>query len=650
MSNEQIIKMQELIKELNTASERYYNSDKTIMTDKEWDEKFDELKQLEHETNILLSNSPTQNVGYEVKSKLNKITHEIPLKSLGKTKSIDDLQKFISNNEILIMDKGDGLTCELIYDNGELIQGSTRGNGTIGEDITHNVKTFKNIPLQIDFKGYLKLSGESVILDDDFELINSKLNETDRYSNSRNLVAGSVRQLDSKICGNRNVRFYAFNLLECKEKEFTAKEEQFKFLNKLGFEIIEYTKYNTEQNLEESISKMQQSAYDKGFPIDGLVFAYNNIEYANSLGDTLHHPLHSIAYKFYDEEYETKYITTEWQVSRTGMINPVAKFKPIEIEGSVVERATLHNLDYFQDLKLGQGDVIKVIKANQVIPKVTGNQTMSNTEIIPTKCPICGGNTKEKLLKTARVLICINPECSAKHISRIAHYCSRNAMNIDGLSEKTIEKFVNLGYLKNIDDIYELEQYKEEIVNLEGFGEKSYNNMIKAIEKSKQCKLENFIYALGVPNVGLGTATLLVKQFKNIDKIMNCNLTEIYGIDGIGDVVGSEIYNYFIINKDSINLVNNLLKYITFEEVQESTSNKLEGRTFVITGDVHVFKNRNEIKSKIEELGGKVTGSISKKTDYLINNDVESTSSKNKKAKELNIPIITEEEFIEMIQ
>ncbi|MCD3216883.1 NAD-dependent DNA ligase LigA [Clostridium botulinum] len=646
----QIQRVKKLIKELNDASNKYYNSDKTAMTDKEWDDKFDELKQLEQETGVVFSNSPTQKVGYEVKSKLDKVVHNIPLKSLEKTKSINNLEKFIGEKTIIIMDKGDGLTCELIYENGELIQGSTRGNGTVGEDITHNVKTFKNIPLQIDFKGYLKLSGESVILDRDFELINSKLDEADKYSNSRNLVAGSVRQLDSKICSNRNVRFYAFNLLECENVDFKTKEDQFKFLNQLGFEIIEYTKYDPKQDLEGIISNMQKSAYERGFPIDGLVFTYNDIKYANSLGDTLHHPLHSIAYKFYDEEYETKYITTEWQVSRTGMINPVAKFEPVEIEGSVVERATLHNLDYFQDLKLGQGDTIKVIKANQVIPKVMSNKTMSNAEVIPIECPVCRGKTEEKLLKTARVLICTNLECSAKHISRITHYCSRNAMNIDGLSEKTIEKFVNLGYLKDIDDIYDLEQYKEEIINIDGFGLKSYNNMIEAIEKSKHCKLENFIFALGIQNVGLGTAKLLVKKFKSIDKIMNCNLEEIYSIDGVGDVVGNEIYKYFVINQDSINLVSKLLKYIHFEEVKENNSNKLQGKTFVITGDVHIFKNRNEVKAKVEEMGGKVTGSVSKKTNYLINNDSESASSKNKKAKDLNIPIITEEEFLEMIK
>ncbi|QPW62090.1 NAD-dependent DNA ligase LigA [Clostridium botulinum] len=646
----QIQRVKKLIKELNDASNKYYNSDKTVMTDKEWDDKFDELKQLEQETGVVFSNSPTQKVGYEVKSKLDKVVHNIPLKSLEKTKFINNLEKFIGEKTIIIMDKGDGLTCELIYENGELIQGSTRGNGTVGEDITHNVKTFKNIPLQIDFKGYLKLSGESVILDRDFESINSKLDEADKYSNSRNLVSGSVRQLDSKICSNRNVRFYAFNLLECENVDFKTKEDQFKFLNQLGFEIIEYTKYDQKQDLEGIISNMQKSAYERGFPIDGLVFTYNDIKYANSLGDTLHHPLHSIAYKFYDEEYETKYITTEWQVSRTGMINPVAKFEPVEIEGSVVERATLHNLDYFQDLKLGQGDTIKVIKANQVIPKVMSNNTMSNAEVIPTECPVCGGKTEEKLLKTARVLICTNLECSAKHISRITHYSSRNAMNIDGLSEKTIEKFVNLGYLKDIDNIYDLEQYKEEIINIDGFGLKSYNNMIEAIEKSKHCKLENFIFALGIQNVGLGAAKLLVKKFKSIDKIMNCNLEEIYSIDGVGDVVGNEIYKYFIINQDSINLVNKLLKYIHFEEAKENNSNKLQGKTFVITGDVHIFKNRNEVKAKVEEMGGKVTGSVSKKTNYLINNDSESASSKNKKAKDLNIPIITEEEFLEMIQ
>ncbi|MFC0903744.1 NAD-dependent DNA ligase LigA [Clostridium sp. MT-14] len=648
-----INRIKELVELLNKASDAYYNTDRPIMSDIEFDKLYNELQQLEKETNFIMTTSPTINVGFEVKSKLEKITHTIPLLSLNKTKDINEFSNFVGNKRIILMYKGDGLTHELIYDDGELQQSSTRGNGYIGDIDTFNAKTFKNIPLHINFKGYLKLSGEAVILDKDFEKINSELPPGEQYSNSRNLVAGSIRQLNSKICNKRNVRFYVFSLIECEGKEFKTMREQLKFLESLGFQIINYIskRYVVREALESDINMLRNRAKQEGFPIDGVVVAYNDLDYANSLGNTAHHPLSKLAFKFTDEEYITKYIRTEWQVSRTSMINPVAVFKPIEIDGAVITRATLHNIDYFKALQLGRDDNIHVIRANQVIPKVVGNDTKSNTEVIPDKCPICGAKTEIRLLKTANVLYCINNKCPSKQVAQFSHFVSRDAMNIVGLSEKSIEKFINLGFLKDLPDIYKLEQYKNQIINLEGFGEKSYNKLIKSINNSKNCNLANFIFALGIPNVGLSTAKDLTKYFGNeVNYILNAKINDLLDIKDIGEIVANSIYNWFN-DKDNQDILQELFKYIEFNEKKGMNNNlkDLTGMTFVITGDVHSFKNRNEFKSLIENLNGKVTGSVSKKTNCLINNDITSTTGKNKKAKELNIPIITEEQFNNMI-
>jgi DNA ligase (NAD+) len=651
-----------LIEELNMASDSYYNSDFSILSDFDYDRLFDELKQLENETGLILSNSPTQRVGFEVKSKLEKVTHTIPLKSLDKTKDISELKSFIGHEEVLLMLKGDGLTSEIIHENKTFKQGSTRGNSIIGEDISHNVKTFKKFPLTIGFEGYLKTVGESIIVDEDFIDINKNLSEDDKYSNSRNLVAGSVRQLDSSICAKRNVQLLSFGLLECKdtngkEIEFKTLEDQFAFMKNLGFNIIPYVKINKNNinSLENIIQQLTDLAKDNGIPIDGLVVKFNNIAYGKSLGETNHHPLNALAFKFQNTEYETKYIKTEWQVSRTGLVNPVGVFEPVDLDGAMTERATLHNIDYFEALELGKDNIVSVARQNEVIPKILDNLTRSNTEVIPTECPICKEKTEIRKLKTARVLYCTNDNCPSKKIAQIVHYCSRDAMNIMGVSESIIETFIDKGFIKTIVDLYSLERYKNQIVKLEGFGLKSYENIVKSVETSKTCKLANLLFSIGISNVGRGTAKDISKHFKgSIDTFRKAiqNDFNFSQIEDIGEITNKSVQEFFSID-ENISMFNQLIDILNIEkeETKEVNSNSsIQGLTFVVTGDVIHFKNRKELEAKILELGGKLTGSVSKNTNYLLNNDINSPSSKNQKAKQLNIPIITEDDFLKIIE
>jgi DNA ligase (NAD+) len=651
MMNTQIEKIKKLVRELNEASAMYYNDKQSNMEDQEWDIKFDELKKLEEITGVSMTNSPTINVGYEVKTKLEKVTHSIPLKSLGKTKDIAEIERFIGSKEVLQMLKGDGLTCELIYKGGELFQGSTRGNGTIGEVITHNVKVFKNVPLKINFKGHLKLTGEAIILDSDFILINSKLQEEDKYSNSRNLVAGSVRQLNSQICSDRNVNFMAFALLECDDKTFETMEDQFSFLDSLGFHIIPYFKIDLDfGSLQEHIDILKRQSKEEGIPIDGEVFAYNLLSYANSLKETVHHPLSKIALKFSDDVYETKYIRTEWQVSRTSLINPVGIFQPVDMDGASIERATLHNLDYMMDLQLGKNDIVQVIRANQVIPKIIGNLTKSNTEIIPQYCPICKEPTEIKLLKTAKVLCCTNDNCPSKKISQIEHYCSRNAMNVVGLSEATIEKLIEKGFINDVSDIYKLEEHKKELIKMEGFGTKSYNNLVDSINTSKNCELTNFIYGIGISNVGIGTSECLAKRFKTIDNIRNCNLNELLTIEDIGEITSQSIANYFD-NSNNQELLNKLLEYVSFnveKEVVVGEEGVFNGLSLYCTGTFSCG-NKDTLKKMVEDNGGIYAKGYAKSLGYLVIGSLKG-SSKSEKALKDGVEILSEEMFLKMIK
>jgi DNA ligase (NAD+) len=644
----------ELTNLLKQASAAYYNSETNIMTDKAFDDLYDELKTLETSLGLVLSGSPTQNAGYEVKSKLTKVTHSIPLKSLGKTKLIEDLEIFQEDQDCELMLKGDGLTDEIIYDGGVLIQGSTRGNGTIGEDITHNVKVFNRMPLNISFKGYLKIVGEAVIFDEDFLIVNERAGG--KYSNSRNLVAGSVRQLDSKICADRNVNFMAFGILEMKldgeDVNFKKFHEQLGFLEELGFYVVPHALVSKEEDLEVNINKMKIIAKEMGIPIDGMVLKINDISYGESLGSTSHHPLNAIAFKFYDEESETEYITTEWSTSRTGQLNPVAIFEPVDVSGSVIERATLHNVDYFYDLQLGKGDTITIIKANEVIPKVTGNLTRSHTENVPIECPVCQSKTEIRLLKTAHVLFCTNDDCPSKKIAQFEHFCSRDAMNILGVSEAILEKFIDKGFIKTIPDLYILEQYKDKIVGIDGFGEKSYNKIIDAIRASKQCKLENFIYALGIPNVGKGTSKDLANHFKTIDSFLDALSKKYFfsQIEDIGSITTESLWEWWAPTKTT-EMICELLEHVEFKiEEKKEVNNNLPFSNMKIycTGSFASHK-KEELKTIVEKLGGEFASGYAKSLSMLVVGSLKG-SSKVAKAEKDGVKVLSEEKFLEMIK
>ncbi|MDO4978045.1 MAG: NAD-dependent DNA ligase LigA [Eubacteriales bacterium] len=646
-------RMKELTALLDQAARAYYQEDREIMSNMEYDALYDELLALEKETGIVMAGSPTHKVGYEILSELEKVAHDSPMLSLDKTKNPEDLVGWIGDQEGMLSWKMDGLTVVLTYHDGQLEQAVTRGNGTIGEVITNNAKVFKNLPARIPWDGEVVLRGEAIIHYSDFEKLNASIEDVDaRYKNPRNLCSGSVRQLNNEITAKRNVYFYAFSLVSAEgREEENSVEANMLWLQDMGFTIVPYVKVKAD-NIVEEIQHFSDQIKENDFPSDGLVLIYDDIAYGRSLGRTAKFPRNAIAFKWADEEAETRLIEIEWSPSRTGLINPVAIFEPVELEGTTVSRASLHNISIIESLELGEGDQIKVYKANMIIPQVSENLTKSGNYPIADHCPACGGETVIRMENGVKSLYCANPFCSAKKIKLLTHFVGRDAMNIDGLSEATLTKMTDQGYIEELYDIYRLDRYEEGILEMEGFGEKSYRKLIDSIEASRKTQLFRFVYSLGILNVGSSNAKLLCNHFGNsLERIREASVEEMVEIDGIGEVIARSAVDYFA-NEHNQKVLEKLLEYIIFEqeEVIAEEEKSLNGKTFVITGSVNHFKNRKELKEKVESLGGKVTGSVSAKTDYLINNDNMSSSSKNKKAKELGIPIITEEEFLQMIE
>lgn len=646
-----LARIKELVELLNRASKAYYQEDTEIMSNYEYDKLYDELVQLESEAGIVLAGSPTVNVGYEAVNELPKEEHESPMLSLDKTKSIEALADWIGDNKALLSWKLDGLTIVLTYNNGELQKAVTRGNGEVGEVITNNARVFRNLPLKISFTGELVIRGEAVIGYSDFKKINEKIEALEaKYKNPRNLCSGSVRQLNNEITADRNVKFYAFSLVKADGVKFNnSRREQFEWLKEQGFDVV-YYKMVTGSTLEDTVLEFEKKITDNDLPSDGLVVIYDDIEYGKSLGSTAKFPRDSIAFKWADEKKETKLSEIEWSASRTGLINPVAIFEPVELEGTTVSRASVHNISILEALELGIGDTIEVYKANMIIPQIAENLTRSNTVEIPNNCPVCGHDTIIKEVNDIKTLYCTNSDCEAKKIKAFTLFVSRDAMNIDGLSEATLEKFISSGFIKEFADIYKLSEYKAEIIDMKGFGKDSYNNIEKSIEASRNTTLVRVIYSLGIANIGLSNAKVLCKQYDyDLDKIINADREELAQIDGVGGIIADSIVTYFE-NSDNIEKLNRLLTELNIEKpVIDEETQVLKGKTFVITGSVSRFANRNELKAVIEDKGGKVTGSVTSKTTYLINNDKQSASSKNKKAKELGVEIISEEDFLKMI-
>ncbi len=645
--------MKELVALLDSAARAYYQEDREIMSNFEYDALYDELLALEKETGIVMAGSPTNNVGYEILSELEKVAHDSPMLSLDKTKSPEDLRSWIGAQKGMLSWKMDGLTVVLTYRDGVLAQAVTRGNGTIGEVITNNARVFKNLPSRIPWQGEVVLRGEAIIHYSDFEKLNASIADVDaRYKNPRNLCSGSVRQLNNEITAKRNVYFYAFSLVSAEgREEENSIEANMLWLADMGFTIVPYVMVDAE-NIVQEIQSFSEKIASNDFPSDGLVLIYDDIAYGRSLGRTAKFPRNAIAFKWADEEAETTLLEIEWSLSRTGLINPVAIFEPVELEGTTVSRASLHNISIIEGLQLGQGDHIKVYKANMIIPQVSENLTKSGNYPIAHHCFDDGGTTEIRMENDVKSLYCANPFCSAKKIKLLTHFVGRDAMNIDGLSEATLAKMADQGYIEELYDIYKLDRYEEGIIEMEGFGEKSFKNLMKSIEVSRQTQLFRFVYSLGILNIGSSNAKLLCKHFGNsLDALRQASVEEMVEIDGIGEVIARSVRDYFD-NEHNQKVVEELLKYITFEQEAEVASDQqsLDGKTFVITGSVNHFKNRKELKEKIESLGGKVTGSVSAKTDYLINNDNMSSSSKNKQAKELGIGLLTEGDFLAMIE
>ena len=646
MNESSIKKMKELGEKLREASRAYYQEDREIMSNVEYDALYDTLSALEKETGIVLADSPTVNVGYEAVEQLPKEEHERPMLSLDKTKEREALREFIGEHPTLLSWKLDGLTIVLTYENGELIKAVTRGNGIVGEVITNNARVFKNIPLKISFKGRLVLRGEAIITYSDFEKINETIGDADaKYKNPRNLCSGSVRQLNNEITAKRNVRFYAFSLVSAEGVDFrNSREVQFRWLNEQGFEVVEYRKV-TAETLDEAMDYFAEAVTTNDFPSDGLVALYDDIAYGESLGTTAKFPRNAMAFKWADEMRDTRLLEIEWSPSRTGLINPVAIFEPVELEGTTVSRASVHNISIMKELKLGIGDTIRVYKANMIIPQIAENLTGSGNAPIPHNCPACGQETIVKKENDVECLFCVNPGCPAKKIKSFGLFTSRDAMNIDGLSEATLEKFIARGFIHDFGDIFEISRYKDEIVEMEGFGQKSYDNLMESLERAKETTLPRVIYSLGIANIGLANAKVICRHFDNdLDRIRHASLEEVSDIDTIGPVIAGNLVAYFR-DEDNNRRLDHLMRFLHIQEDSPKQEQIFEGMNFVITGSLVHFENRSEAKELIESLGGKVTGSVTKKTNYLINNDIQSNSSKNKKARELGIPILSEEDF-----
>lgn len=661
--DEKLKRMRELIPILSEASKAYYQESREVMSNFEYDRLYDELLKLEKETGTVFAGSPTQKVGYEILSELPKEQHERPMLSLNKTKSVEELEEWLGDKNGLLSWKMDGLTVVLTYENGVLSKAVTRGNGEIGEVITANARTFINLPTAIVFKGRLVLRGEAVITYPDFERLNAAIPDMDaKYKNPRNLCSGSVRQLNSEITASRNVRFMAFALVQAESAEaadaageeealpdfHNSRKEQFLWLRRLGFETVEFVEV-TARTIGDAVKEFERQIDGYEVPSDGLVLLYDDIAYGQSLGRTAKFPRDSIAFKWQDEVQETTLSYIEWSASRTGLINPVAVFEPVELEGTTVSRASVHNISIMESLELGIGDRITVYKANMIIPQIADNLTRSGVKDIPKICPVCGGATEIRNVNDVKALYCTNPECQAKKIKSFDLFVSRDGLNIDGLSEMTLEKFIAHGFIREFDDIFHLDRHKEEIVSLEGFGEKSYENLTEAAARASHTTLHRLIYGLGIAGIGLANAKVLCRHFSyDLDAMRRADREELCAVDGIGPVLADAWVRFFE-NAGNNEMLDRLLKDLTFEkEEQPAEQQLLAGKTFVITGSLEHFSNRKELQERIEALGGKAAGSVSSKTDYLINNDVTSNSAKNKKARELGIPILSEDDFLKM--
>ena len=639
-------RMEELVAILNDASRQYYQFDKEIMSNQEYDKLYDELVALEKETGITLSTSPTVNVGYEVVSNLPKERHPSPMLSLDKTKDVQELKAWLGDKEGLLSWKLDGLTVVLTYENGTLAKAVTRVDGVIGEVITANARVFENIPLKIPYSGQTVIRGEAVISYADFE----KINEAATYKNPRNLCSGSVRQLNNEITAQRHVKFFAFSLAVGGEEEFALRSQQMAWLSQQGFETVKNIPV-TADTIEDAVKEFDQEIADFEIPSDGLVLIFDDIAYGRSLGTTAKFPRDAIAFKWQDELKETTLQEIIWNASRTGLINPIAVFEPVELEGTTVSRASVHNLSIVEELKLGVGDTISVYKANMIIPQIAENLTKSGTITAPDKCPVCGADTQVHDENGVKTLHCPNPKCPAKMVKAFTHFVSRNAMNIEGLSEATLEKLIDEAMIVKFADIFMMDKWRDKMISMEGFGEKSFENLLKAADAASHTIPSRLLYALGIPNIGVANARMISKACKNKwAKIQNLTVEELLSIDGIGDIMAKAYVEYFE-NEENKQRVAELLDVLTIDEsFEEQQASAISGKTFVITGSLTHFENRDACKEKIESLGGKTAGSVSKKTDYLINNDSTSGSSKNKKARDLGIPVITEEEFLAMIE